>query len=602
MLNDARGPLSLGTVVHERYRITAVVGRGGLGTVYQGTDILFGRNNVFALKELVDQSPGARRQFEQEAQWLEALDHNHIPKVREYFEWSQRLYLVMDFVEGENLEQKLIRAGGRPLPEFQVLSWILPICDALEYLHTRVPPILHRDVKPANIIVTSGGHPVLVDLGIAKQHLPGANQTNTFVRKAGTEGYAPPEQYSANAQTGPWSDVYGLGATLYQLLTAQIPPSAVDRVAMDARLKHPRELNPTISPQVDATIVRALALRPVERYARITEVAAALRGQQGSAPPGYALPPDSGMLDQLTNPSGPFGGAGGRAPAPPAYPPSPASPPSGPNYPPSRDSGRLREAPQRSSFTSPVPSVPQLPRSSKPGGAPPPKPLGPPPTMLSSRGAPVERRPSDAQLPSFGDGRSGPLLPPMPPAYAPVMPRASEPRLSRNVPLEPLLGRNSVPGLATSPALRQDARRRPFIVSPLGIGAVVALLALVAVATLYAFGAFSPSDRSTPQAAVTGYFQALSDQDYSRAWQFTTSSQTDVSAQSQYIAGLQSDDARLGKVLSVHIVRVDTSGSTQAEAQVQVTRARAPGTALTYQVGLTQGNDGTWTIDRVSTS
>src|SRR5690242_21736062 len=122
--------LPIGTTVHERYEVVSIVGRGGLGTVYCVRDIIFGKQNIYALKEMADQSRSARRQFEHEAQWLQALDHNHIPKVREYFEWRSRLYLVMDFVDGENFEQKLYNQGGRPLPEEQVIAWILPICDA----------------------------------------------------------------------------------------------------------------------------------------------------------------------------------------------------------------------------------------------------------------------------------------------------------------------------------------------------------------------------------------------------------------------------------------------------------------------------------------
>src|SRR5690348_9569610 len=272
--------LPIGTVVHQRYRITAIVGRGGLGTVYQVADVLYGRQNVYALKELIDQSQGARKQFELESQWLQSLDHNHIPKVREHFEWEQRLYLVMDYVEGENLEEKLAHALGRPLPEQQVLTWILPVCDALHYLHTRMPPILHRDVKPANIIVTPAQHAVLVDLGIAKEHLPGAGQTATFVRKAGTEGYAPPEQYTTAGMTGPWSDVYGLGATMYELLTGRVPPTAVERVALDSVMALPRQLNPAISPHVEEVILRAVAIRPADRFQTVGDVARGLMGQR----------------------------------------------------------------------------------------------------------------------------------------------------------------------------------------------------------------------------------------------------------------------------------------------------------------------------------
>ncbi|WIG58685.1 MAG: hypothetical protein OJF49_001431 [Ktedonobacterales bacterium] len=283
---DGLDALPVGTVVRERYRIVAVVGRGGLGTVYQVTDIIFGKQNVFALKELLDQSSGARKQFELESQWLQSLDHNHIPKVREHFRWANRLYLVMDFVDGENLDQKLMRHSGRPLPEQQLLGWTFPICDALHYLHTRMPPILHRDVKPANIIVTPAGYPVLVDLGIAKEHLPGADQTLTFVRKAGTEGYAPPEQYATGGQTGPWSDVYGLGATLYHLLTGRVPPTAVERVALDQHLIHPRTINPAVSSSVDAAICQALALRPADRFQTMIEFARALNAPTSA--PSYA--------------------------------------------------------------------------------------------------------------------------------------------------------------------------------------------------------------------------------------------------------------------------------------------------------------------------
>jgi serine/threonine protein kinase len=308
-----------GTVVNERYRVVGPVGHGGLGTVYQVSDILFGKSNIYALKEQWDQSDSARKQFAREGAWLKALTHHHIPKVIEYFEWHGRLYLVMDFVDGENLEQKLERAAGRPLPEAQVLAWVFPICDALQFLHTRLPPIIHRDVKPSNIIVTPAGHPVLVDLGIAKEHAPGLNATATFVRKAGTEGYAPPEQYAAAGQAGPWSDVYGLGATLYHLLTAHIPPTAVERIALDATLRHPRELNPTVSPPTDTAILRALAIRPQERFRSMAEFKQALMAAWPASPaltPPSPLPFAASPPAQITRPSDPHVGGGGTFAAP----------------------------------------------------------------------------------------------------------------------------------------------------------------------------------------------------------------------------------------------------------------------------------------------
>jgi serine/threonine protein kinase len=269
--------LAVGTLVLERYSVVSVVGQGGLGTVYQVRDDRFGHSNIYALKETFDLSDGAREQFEREARWLERLDHPNIPRVRHYFEWSGRLYLVMDFVSGENLEHKLLHNGQRPLPEAEVIRWLVPISDALAYLHGQVPPIIHRDVKPANIIVTAGGHPALVDLGIAKEHLPGMpNITATFIRKAGTEGYAPPEQYTSNGTTGPWSDIYSLGATMYHLLTGHVPSSAIERAALDGQLIAPRALNPAISPAAEAVIVRALAIRPGDRFPSMRDMHQAL--------------------------------------------------------------------------------------------------------------------------------------------------------------------------------------------------------------------------------------------------------------------------------------------------------------------------------------
>jgi protein kinase-like protein len=309
-------PLTPGTVVQGRYEVVTPVGQGGLGTVYRVVDVLFGRSNVYALKEQWEQSPSARKQFAREGAWLKALNHPNIPKVLEYFEWNNRLYLVMNFVEGDNLERRLAANGSRPLPEGQVINWVLPICDALHYLHTRRPPIIHRDVKPSNIVVTPAGHSVLVDLGIAKEHAPGANATATFVRKAGTEGYAPPEQYASAGQAGPWSDVYGMGATLYQLLTTQIPPTAVERVALDAPLIAPRDLNPYISQTTSDAVMRALAIRPSDRFQTVPELKRALLSGPVAALPGTAT------SQSATGNAGAF--AAERRPSYPSFPSHPA--------------------------------------------------------------------------------------------------------------------------------------------------------------------------------------------------------------------------------------------------------------------------------------
>ncbi len=532
--------LPAGTVVHERYKVASVVGRGGLGTVYYVTDVLFGRNNAYALKELIDQSRSARRQFEQESQWLQALDHNHIPKVREYFEWQQRLYLVMDFVDGENLEQKLTRAGGMPLSEQQVVAWILPICDALGYLHSRMPPILHRDVKPANIIVTPSNHPVLVDLGIAKEHLPGANQTATFVRKAGTEGYAPPEQYSTAGKTGPWSDVYALGATMFQLLTGRMPPTAVERVALDAPLAHPREVNVLISEPIDSAIYRALAIRPSDRFQTVGEFVVALRNSPALNASGHPISP----------------------PKPISPPPSVASYPS---------------PPRSASSPAMMPSaVPAPPSGQNPWAVQSPMPMQVP--------SPPRSRPSVAPLkPS--------LPPPAPPRVKVATSVATDPAFSEHL---------STPQLST-PDPERTSSRRPTRTFLLGGGLLIALVA-VAFIGINLVRAMTPPDRTSPNATVTGYYAALQAQDYARAWQFASASRNGTGSQANYVSSLQSDDQQFGKVTKVHVVQIETDNSGHADAVVQVTRANSPDSPQQLTIVITQYDGTNWLIDSIAPS
>lgn len=542
MAGGSSEPLTIGTIVRERYLIVNIVGQGGLGTVYQVRDEVYGKGNIFALKELIDQSSGARKQFELESLWLQSLDHNSIPKVREHFEWHERLYLVMDFVDGDNLEQKLARLGGRPMAEQQVLAWIMPICDALRYLHTRQPPILHRDVKPANIIVTPTGHPVLVDLGIAKEHLPGAGRTATFVRKAGTEGYAPPEQYTAAGQTGPWSDVYGLGATLYQLLTGGIPPTAVERVALDAKLLHPRSINPAISGPVDAAVCKALAIRPADRFQSVAEFARALAGQPFAA------------LDRAASPPMPY----------PSVPPSYGSQPA-----------FARSAPTASSQS--------------------PAPLSLPPTAgMSGRQPAGYAEIPAATMRSPGSG----VLDSKP---RPAVQRAATGAPVRTDDLD--VERDADGHTAASSRARAIEGTRTPLKSPLVIGSV--LLAVVAIGVIVGLAAIrnlTPPDRSSPTATITGYYNALESRQYSRAFDFLTESQTNQGDKSTVLSGLAADDTHYGRVLSAHIVSVENDGGGKMTAQVTVSRALAPNAPQTVSIELSQYSGGTWLIDSVATT
>ncbi len=262
--------LSVGQVVDNRYRIVKLLGQGGFGAVYQAWDARLER--LCALKENLDPTPEVERQFGKEATILANLNHPNLPRVIDHFTVTgQGQYLVMDYVEGEDLQQMLDRRGL--LPEVEVLPWIAQICDALAYLHDQPQPIIHRDVKPANVKITPEGQPMLVDFGIAKFYDP-ARQT-TLGARAITPGYSPPEQYG-HGRTDTRSDIYSLGATLYALLTGKEPADSVERIIGAAALTPPEELNPHISEPVARGVMKAMAAEPAQRFQSIGEFKAAL--------------------------------------------------------------------------------------------------------------------------------------------------------------------------------------------------------------------------------------------------------------------------------------------------------------------------------------
>jgi uncharacterized membrane protein HdeD (DUF308 family) len=269
-------PHSQGQVLKERYRIVKLLGQGGFGAVYKAWDLIVACS--CALKENTEATPEAQRQFTREAQMLHTLRHPNLPQVKDYFYiQGQGQYLVMDFVEGEDLQQKMDQAGG-PLEEERALTWIGQVCDALEYLHSQTPSVIHRDIKPANIKITpsavpgSAGKAILVDFGIAKKFDP--TLRTTVGARAVTPGYSPFEQYG-KAPTDVRSDVYALGATLYALLTGQEPTDSIARMAGTA-LPEPRVLYPGISSKVEDVILRAMQVMPDDRYQSVEDFRADL--------------------------------------------------------------------------------------------------------------------------------------------------------------------------------------------------------------------------------------------------------------------------------------------------------------------------------------
>jgi len=270
--------LNSGQIVGERYRVVRLLGQGGMGAVYRAWDTRL--NRPVALKEMTPQSgldvsmlAQLRQQFQQEAQVLATLTHSNLVRVGDYFSWDGNEYLVMDFVEGESLAGRIQREGAQP--EAQVLAWTGQLLDALAYCHER--GVIHRDIKPQNIIITPESRAVLVDFGLVKLWDPNDPRTRTVMRGAGTPEYAPPEQYDMGlGHTDPRSDIYSLGATLYQALTGQAPPTATQRMASPSSFMLPRHINAAISPSTETLVLRALEIAMERRYQSAEEMAQAL--------------------------------------------------------------------------------------------------------------------------------------------------------------------------------------------------------------------------------------------------------------------------------------------------------------------------------------
>ncbi len=258
--------LESGSLLNNRYRIADVLGQGGMAAVYKAIDENLGvevavKENLFTTEEYA-------RQFRLEATILASLRQANLPRVSDHFVIEPLgQYLVMDYVDGEDLRQRLDRLG--PLPEQEVIIIGVAICDAISYMHTRQPMILHRDIKPGNVRITPQGHIYLVDFGLAKV-VEGREATHTGAR-AMTPGYSPPEQYGS-ARTDPRSDIYSLGATLYCALTNALPEDGLDRAMNRVNLTPIQKLNPRVSDKVAGIINKCLEIHPKDRYQSADEL------------------------------------------------------------------------------------------------------------------------------------------------------------------------------------------------------------------------------------------------------------------------------------------------------------------------------------------
>lgn len=264
--------LERGALLNQRYRIVEILGQGGMGSVYRAVDENLGvevavKDNLFTTEEYA-------RQFRREAVILANLRHPNLPRVTDHFVIEgQGQYLVMDYIEGEDLRQRMDRIGV--LNETEAIVIGSAICDALTYLSTRNPPIIHRDIKPGNVKISPQGQIFLVDFGLAKV-LQGSQATTTGAR-AMTPGYSPPEQYGT-ARTDTRSDIFSLGATLYASLTGEIPEDALSRAMEQTGLTPIRKQNSRISKRLASVIEKSLAVRPDDRYQTAEDFKQALQG------------------------------------------------------------------------------------------------------------------------------------------------------------------------------------------------------------------------------------------------------------------------------------------------------------------------------------
>lgn len=263
----------------DEYLIVRLVARGGMGAIYR---VVRTRDQTtWALKEMSETAASTRdvsqtvAAFQREAATLQSLQHENLPQVIDLFESGGRHYMVMEFIRGQTLTGVL--RSGVP-DEAQLLDWAGQVCRVLDYLHRQEPPIVYRDLKPDNIMIEADtGRVKLIDFGIARRY-KGTQSKDTML--LGTPGYAAPEQYGrTQSETDVRADIYALGATLHHLLTGRDPshtPFKFDPI---------EQFNPHASPRICQAVLRAVAMRPAERFQTVTDFYEALLGRPLHTPP-----------------------------------------------------------------------------------------------------------------------------------------------------------------------------------------------------------------------------------------------------------------------------------------------------------------------------
>lgn len=253
----------IGDIIDGKYEILKQIGKGGMSVVYLAMDKRL--NKQWAVKEISKRVNGKNNEIVvnsllAEANLMKRLDHPALPRIVDIIDNSITIYIIMDYIEGESLDKILLEYGAQP--EELVLEWAKQLCDALEYLHSQNPPIIYRDMKPANIMLKPEGNLKVIDFGIAREYKE-KNLTDTTV--LGTKGYASPEHYGSR-QTDARSDIFTLGMTLHHLLTG------IDPRTNNYMYASVRQWNPELSDGIEAIIDKCTALDPEDRYQNCSEL------------------------------------------------------------------------------------------------------------------------------------------------------------------------------------------------------------------------------------------------------------------------------------------------------------------------------------------
>jgi eukaryotic-like serine/threonine-protein kinase len=315
--------LEPGTLLLDRYLIVQRVGGGGMGSVYQAKDKRLA-DRLCAVKEMIElfadqsQRTKAVEDFKREAEVLAQLDHPSIPTVFDYFIEGGRYYLVMRWIGGGDLAEQMRLRGG-VVDETAVTKWAIQICDVLHYIHTQKPPIIYRDLKPANLMLDDKSSRVmLVDFGIARIVRP----TEKGVTAIGTMGYAPPELFAGKVE--PRSDIYSLGATMFHMLTGSDPQDNPLLIFDFSKNPRPRQINPNVSAEMENILMRSVAHKPEDRHASALEFMRTLE-EHSTRIEGRPRPEPSRLSNNYARPSNPAAAPVAPRESKPGYSATPAS-------------------------------------------------------------------------------------------------------------------------------------------------------------------------------------------------------------------------------------------------------------------------------------